>query len=289
MGLRDYVKQISPPWLIGPGSGAVLPAAAGVAERFMYSLAFGLDALAQKVEDAIKMRFPGVGDPSALATIGDDRRITRGIGESDADYSERLRYWLVTWRWAGTARGVLSNVYAYVGVKPRTQVVLDGAGQSVWNYINQGADAFATPSTSHRVPKNWTWDAEVFVKRRWLIIDAANWLTTTFWITSNASWGNGGITWGDPFSMGFDALPAVLATLKTIVRQWQSADTRYQWIVVTYDGNLFPYNGAAGAATLPNSTWGHWSKIDATTTPARPCRVDSRTNMARYIAVDAPW
>ena len=49
MGLRDYVKQISPPWLIGPGSGAVLPAAAGVAERFMYSLAFGLDALAQKV------------------------------------------------------------------------------------------------------------------------------------------------------------------------------------------------------------------------------------------------
>lgn len=287
MGIRDFVRDISPPWLIGPGTpNTVLPASAGIAERFLYSLAFGMDALAQKVDDAIEMRFPGRGDPSALPVIGDDRQITRGIGESNADYAERLQYWLTTWRWAGTARGVLANVYAYVGARPRTQVVLDGDGQSVWNFINGGASAFATPTTSHRVPKNWTWDNETFVKRRWLIIDGVGDYT---WATAGNIWGDPGLVWGTSRSIGFLESPAIFSTIKSIVRQWQSADARYQWLIVNYVGTWYPYNAPAGSPLLPDATWEHWSKIDTTTTPARPCRVEARFGGSFFVAIDTPW
>lgn len=284
MGIRDFVKAISPPWLIGPGTpNTTLPASAGVAERYMYSLAFGCDALAQKVEDAIKMRFPGVGDPSALPQIGADRRITRGFAESDADYSGRLTRWLTTWRYAGAPRGVLEAVAGYVwSVAPRVLSVLDEPSKTRWDVLPEGSLPNDSPTVSRVTPKNWTWDVYAYVKRRWLVIDAENFSTAQKWCNSTLLFGDPGLLFGSAHSWGFDEPAEVFTTLRTLVRDWASADTRYQWLIVNYSATLFSPTAPAGSPLLPATTWTTWSIIQA---GVRPVRYYGRTSGARFVAV----
>jgi hypothetical protein len=291
MGLRDYVKQISPPWLVGPGNGSVLPAAAGVAERFMYSLAFGLDALAQKVEDAIKMRFPSIGDPSSLPQIGNDRQIVRGIGESDASYSTRLNLWLDTWRLAGEARGVLEVIAGFVQVEPRIMSVMVSplANKATWYFLAEGDDYNAAPTKMFQTPINWVWDTDSFVKRKWIVIDAGNFSIPNYWVADSGFWGMAGLNYGDDLSIAMNRPPSTFATLRDLAKRWQSADTRTQWIVINYLSGMFDQYDPPGSASLPDATWAHWSKIDTASTPARPIRIPSRSQDAWYVAVQAPW
>lgn len=283
MGIRDFVKAISPPWLIGPGTPSVpLPAAAGVAERFLYALSLGGDYLAQKVEDAIKMRFPGVGDPSALAQISDDRLIVRGFAESDVDYAARLRRWLTTWRYAGAARGVLEAVAGYIGVRPRVQSILDGALQSVWDVLSENAEPNATPDTYHVTPENWNWDNIEYVGRRWLVLDGTNISTGNLWVNANWFWGMG--TWGMAnMSLGMTSNSQVFSTIRSLVNSWRSAGTRYQWCVVNFDPTWYDHTLPPGDPLLPDASWETWSKIDASS--ARPVRVESRHVNSRFFNI----
>lgn len=281
MGIRDLVKAISPPWLIGTGTvGAPLPAVAGIAERFMYSIAIGSDLLISKIEQAIWLRFPGYLNASSLAQLGEDREITRGLEESDDSYAARLRAWLDTWRRAGTAWGVLGSVYAYLPVRARTQSVLEGHGQSVWDVIPAGQALTAAPVTHHVSPPNWYWDHLGYPQRRWLVLDHAE--GATAWVQpldafgSGKTWGDTSITWGllYPLGLGDD--------LRTLVKQWKSAATRYPWIMILMDLSWGDWSATyPDPTTLPDPSWETWSKIDAS--GARPARVSSRFADARYL------
>lgn len=281
MGIRDLVKSISPPWLIGPGTPSVpLPANAGIAERFMYSIAVGSDLLAQKATEAIQLRFPGYLNPTSLAQIGSDRVIARGIGETDASYAERLRLWLDTWRLAGTAWGVLQAIDAYLPVRARTQSILAGAGYSVWDIIAQGQDPATAPTTHHVTPPNWYWDHLGYIQRRWLVIDHSD--GATAWVQPFGNFG-GGSTWGtNAGSWGLDALASIAPTLRGLVATWKSASTRYPWIMILIDESWGDWSAAyPDPTTLPDPSWETWSKIDAS--GARPARVPSRFADARYV------
>lgn len=282
MGIRDLVKVISPPWLVGPGTpNTPLPDGAGIAERFLYAIGIQSDFLIYKVQEAIKLRFPGYSNASSLAILGNDRVILRGYAETDASYAERLRIWLDTWRHAGSARGVMQAVASYLPVNPGIRSVLDGddvSDASVWDVFAFGQDPTTAPTTYHISPKNWHWDALGWVKRRWLII------LTQGWAPFGPNYADPGATWGDvSISWGLAIPPDRAVALRQIVRTWKGGGTRYPWIIALLDPALFdPSSIYPDPTTLPDPSFGTWSKID--TSGARPARVSSRFADARYIS-----
>jgi hypothetical protein len=99
--LKDYqAKTLAPGWLQDP---------AGLA--FLGALGARKDALVALAKEAVKARLPTFAPDDALAEIGRDRDIERGPGEPDASYRARLRIAHDTWRWAGTAYGILLELY----------------------------------------------------------------------------------------------------------------------------------------------------------------------------------
>ena len=279
MGIRDLVKAISPPWLVGPGTPSTpLPAGAGIAERYVYAIAVQSDLLIAKVQDAIKLRFPGYLNASSLAQIGSDRAILRGYVETDDSYAARLRAWLDTWRHAGAARGVLQAVASYLPSNPGVRSVLEGAASySVWDVLAPGQDPSTAPTTYHVTPANWAWDALGWVKRRWLVLEA------TGWAPIGPDYAAPGVVWGDPSLSWGMSVPAERAeALRGLVRTWKGGGTRYPWIIVSYDAALFDPSAGYPDPAMPDPTWGYWSTID--TSGARPARVSSRSVDARYIS-----
>ena len=112
MPFRDSVKDFSPPWLAND-TPASTGYAGGQGGRFMYTLGLMTDTNLEKLNQAMKAHMPGVGTPTALPLLGDDRLIERGLTESDEAYATRLSGAFDAWRSAGTDRGVLTQVLDY--------------------------------------------------------------------------------------------------------------------------------------------------------------------------------
>jgi hypothetical protein len=96
-------------------------------------------------------------------------------------------------------------------------------------------------------------------------------------VSPGPSWGSPGMVWGDPTrSWGLANPPGVMAGVREILREWQSAHSLYVDIVLVFSGGT----GAAGedfspystsGAGNPDGTWEHFSKIDGSgnSVPAR--------------------
>ena len=282
IAIRDFIKAISPPWLIGPGKpGVPLPSGAGVGERYMYSIGLAADLLGEKILSAVKFKFPGYLGFSSLEAIGADRAIARGLGEPDVSYATRLRAWLTTWRYAGSARGVIESVASYlIQTKPAIGSVLEGAGQSVWDELAEGAAYDSAPTTTHVTPKNWTWDSLGWVRRRWLIIRDRNDATSTAWATSTKQFGDGTMVGDATISMGFNQPSATFQAIRDMVDVWKGAGTRYWWVIVNFIPGDFVSTLAPGSSHLPNVTLENWSRIDIVA--FRGLRTPSRLDTARY-------
>lgn len=302
MALVDFVKAISPPWLVGRVTPNVpLPQAAGVSERFLYALAEGLDYVAEKITQAIAMRFPGLGDASALPELARDRRITQGFAETNAAYERRLVRWLDTWRRAGTPASVIESVSYYVGVQPKITSVLQcvtyGMDSARYDVLAESTPASGYPTTVYE-PLNWFWDrhfgasyvatdSEKWLRRRWLVIAYKNTTTTQTWVTATRTFGDGIATLGaSGYCVGMVGNPIVFSDLCALAKTWKSAGARYWWIIVNFSTNPLKYDPAEapGSANLPDVTWQNWSKID--TSGVRPVRVPSRFSDSRFIACE---
>jgi len=97
MTYRDYEPEISPPWLRGR-----------YGEAWAHVLGLAKDAIAEGAHQAVKLRLLGGCPEDALPYAGEDRQIERVPGESASSYRNRLLRAFVTWRLAGTNKGVLS-------------------------------------------------------------------------------------------------------------------------------------------------------------------------------------
>lgn len=158
---RDAVKQYSPPWL-----------ANGFGERFLYNLGLGMDALLEKMNQAMRARMPTLCDASALPLIGSDRLIAQGPNEPTANYRVRLQKAFDSWQQSGTRRSVLQQVLAYVSnpanvpgsYMPSAAIVsvaktVAGVGsEASWDTYYYGDDTSKPPSHRRVVPCNWNWD-----------------------------------------------------------------------------------------------------------------------------------
>jgi len=99
---RDTLKRITPPWL-----------QLGTAWRILYALAVQIDAAGDAVNAGVKLRFPNVYTAESLPNIGRERRIRRGLTESDENYAARLRRWFEDHRRRGGPYALLEQLYAH--------------------------------------------------------------------------------------------------------------------------------------------------------------------------------
>lgn len=173
-GYRTRFYSFVPPWL-----------ATDNGEKYMYTLELSRDVLYDMGDQAIKLRFPGVGDPSQIPFLAFDRNLTQGPAESDASFTLRLSLAFQTWALAGSARAVLLNLQAYMqGLQPGVPAAYPLATivgkfggpphtHALWQQLYQG-DALGTiPARTVITPSNFEWDGNQRPWWQWLVLPMA--------------------------------------------------------------------------------------------------------------------
>ena len=155
----------------------------GVAERYMYTLQLCTDLLLEKMNEAIRFRFPGNGaDPSQLPYLANDRVLVQGPAEPDATFAVRLSQAFNTWGLAGSSRAVLSQIQAYAqnlqpgvpATNPLAMIVSGSySGYANWWIQYQGDALGATPTLQREAPSNFDWNGQLQPWRSWLILPMA--------------------------------------------------------------------------------------------------------------------
>lgn len=214
MTLRQSIYRISPPWLQDDVGGSILR-----------SIGTTLDGLAARTNEAVKLRFPEVTTPTALGYIGNDRLIERPPNQTSQGYAKQLREAFDTWRNAGGARTILTQLRLYF--TPATAPVMRAvSNNAVWHEINNITGVV----TRTEVGDNWNWDGNPRWWRGWIIIQGSGFWNLDYW-DNIGTWGDGGV-WGSDMSEG-DA-----TSLNRIVKKWKPANVIAQ-IIVTFNSTLF--------------------------------------------------
>jgi hypothetical protein len=242
---RGVVQELSPPWLAGDQG-----------YRFTYSaIGVPLDALAEYLRIGVLQRFPSKAQGAALPFIGSDLKIIRGFRESDDAYIPRLQHAVPTWRLAGNAQTLLTELAAYFSpTPPIIRYVVNGTYLSGnrftdwWTIQNGVISHYRTPDTF--AGNNWNWDGQTDQIRFWIIIYRNEGFTPWFWGDGHY-WG-GGQSWG--YEENFTENFAVDA--RNFIQQWKAAGS-HAWIsgglIVTGDATLLDPTGSG--AGYPDGTW----------------------------------
>ena len=167
---RDVIKSLSPPWL-----------ADGIAEKILYAIGLGGDAVLEKLNQAIRARLPGRCDPSALPLLGNDRVMAQGPNESNSAFSIRLKKAFDTWQRAGARRSVLQQVLGYVAnpnnVSTTGQVPIGaivgstpGGAYATWDVFYSTSDTSQPPHHQRVAPANWNWDGKYGASQAYLVL-----------------------------------------------------------------------------------------------------------------------
>jgi len=273
---REAIGALAPPWL-----------GKDTAERLLYDLGLGADALLEKLNQAMRAHMPGAGDPSALPLLATDRVLIRGPSETDAAFALRLTQSFDAWQHAGARRSVMAQELGYVsgweavaaGQVPRAVIVSNSAevfAASSWDTFYNTSDTSQQPAHVRVLPLNWNWDNINQPWRAWLVL----FFEAGSAIAPEGAWGGG--VWGDGGAWGLTESPTTWSTLRTLLRTWKSARTFYPWLIVCFNGDdggpgdeLSP-NSTPGAGN-PDGTWGRWSKVVA------GVRVPSRSPNCRFV------
>lgn len=262
MSFFESFQKLVPSWLSADDGGKVLA-----------SLALIKDDFVARAKLALLARFPNYApDDAALAAIGRDRRIMRGINEPAASYATREVRYLDDHIRRGNPFAMLEQLQAYLQA-PCVVRTVDRRG----NWYSIAADG--TKST-HMAAGNWTWDDQPtsLWARFWVIIYPAG--GTNPWAPSGAHLNDAGL-WGDDklghanLSIGTTATQDQIATVKAIIRDWKPAGSNCEWAIIAFDATSF---SPTGALTDPGGLWGNWS--DGSGHPVR-------LSMARYWAIGA--
>lgn len=256
MNFRELRKSMGPAWLTS-GEGGL----AG------YALDLMRDALMQRVYLGALAGMPQNGPngetapEDALARMGQDRRVFRGINETAASYALRLTQWLVDRRAAGSAYALMKKLHEYTGTTHGCSFrTVDNRG----NWFSRAADGTETASLN---TGNWNWDGNTAARSRfWVIVYPG-----TLWTEGADSWGAVG-AWGSAGPWGCDVTQEQVRTMQAIVADWKPDGTQCQNIILAFDDASFN-----PASPEPDGNWGGWSKV------VSGVRVPSRLSTARYL------
>lgn len=240
MSFAEWMLKWSPRWLKG-----------GDGEKVIGSLGLLLDDFAARARAGLLARFPGYADDEALAALGRDRKIVRGINEPSAAYAARLSLALDALKTRGNAYTLLEQIRAYLQA-PCVVRIVDRRG----NWWTIEADGSYTSNVDTGL---WNWDGGSLANwaRFWLIIYPVG--GTTPWAPSG-NWGDATL-WGDgkwghsDRTIGTTATVDQVAAVRQIVRDWSPRHAVCEWIIIAFDPASFSPSGS----TDPAGTWGTWS------------------------------
>jgi hypothetical protein len=255
-------KRMGPSWLVRDGDGKLVG----------LSLDMFKDSLVELAREGLLARFPqndpyGATAPEdALAALGRDRRIVRGISEPAVRYAARLLRWLDDWKTAGNPFALMQQLAGYTGPGPSFRTV-DVRG----NWYTRAVDGTLSAAINRA---NWDWDSDPYALTRW----------SRFWVIiyPNGLWSpeptfGSGQVFGDPtLTIGTTATPEEVASVKAIVADWKPAGTRCVNIIIAFDSTSFDPTQPRDGTGLPDGTWGNWSKR------VGQVRSASRLSTARY-------
>ena len=184
------------------------------------------------------------GPDDALAALGRDRGVVRGIAETSKSYAYRLTQWLVDARTRGTAFTMMKVLHDYCDsarVHGMSFRVVDVRG----NWFSRSPSGIETSVLN---TGNWDWDGDpARWSRFWVIIYPG-----TLWTPTSQTWGTAG-NWGAATSTwGSTTITTEQAsTMRAIVDEWKPAGTRCQHIILALDPSSFD-----PAAPEPDGLWG---------------------------------
>lgn len=261
---RDAIKALSPPWL-----------AEYWGERLMYIFGVVQDAAMQATQDGGAARFPSKAPDDALQFIGADRGIARGFAEPGDSYIARLLLWLDSWKHAGSAYGLLPQLWGYF--IPFYIDMLAVTNWELWYELPAGTLGDPRQAITLTAGSGWDWDGLATAWWRfWVVLYPASVTPAPF--ATDGNWGDAG-DWGDGGTWGTTATVEQVSEVRAIVRQWSAAHNARGdgasgalWIIIAFDNASFHI----GNANLPDGAWGPWSKTSA------GVRVQSRLSTARY-------
>ena len=199
-----------------------------------------------KIEDAFVDRarlgrlaaFPEYAPDDALALLGRQRGIVRGIAEPAEAYAARLIRYLDYHRVQGNPYALHAQLRAYLQADVPIRTV-DRAG----NWFTTDYDGTKSALIAQA---NWSWDALPASQwsRFWVVIYAFD--GVPFSVSTAGSWPTGG-------TIGTSATPEQVATVRGIVRDWKPAGTTCEWIIIAFDPLSFN-----PAAPEPDGTWANF-------------------------------
>lgn len=253
-------RFLAPRWLLEGDGGLVGYALDVIKDEFVERVYLGLLARLPQNDSTGDVTAPS----DALAAMGRDRRVVRGINETDVSYAARLIAWLDDRKTAGNPFALMQKLSEYTGNTGCSFRTVDAAG----NWYSRAVDGTRSLKIAQA---NWNWDSSISAtqwSRFWVIIYPG-----TLW-TQGQEWGNGATQdWGDDgHTWGSTATPDQIATVKFIVNDWKPAGTKCVNIILAFDSASFD-----PTAPEPDGLWGHWSKVVA------GVQVPARLSTARYI------
>lgn len=249
---RTLRPFMGPPWLTK-----------GEGELVGYSLDLMRDAFIQRLFLGLLCRFPETAPTDALAAIGRQRRVVRGINETAESYVARLLVWLDDRKRQGNPYALMQKLAEYTGPVPSWRTV-DRRG----NWYSRAADGTETALLNQA---NWDWDGvlgEPKWSRFWVIM-----YPNGFYDDQTSEWGDSGAQdWGDRDrgTWGTTAPPDQVQMIRALVSDWKIAGTRCVSIVEALDPSSFDPTAAVDSTGMPDGLWLGWSKnVGGVQVPAR--------------------
>ena len=251
MQVRDLVKSIVPWWLPDVGY------------RVLYGIGVMVDLCVEWATQGIQARMPGKGTPTALPSIGEDRRIIRGIDDTDAQYGARLIEFRERWKRAGSIDAVARIVHEYLPGRPQVRVVT-----RFGKWCNVSTSGVVTLSTN--VAELFDWDSMSHPEKRyawsdmWIIVYPVGTFTA-------GNWGTGdGQLWGsNSLAFGMTAQVEHMRTLRTLIDEWKAAHSKV--VAVIFASNLTQFDPDLIGSMMPDGWWGNYSKrVGGNSVAARP-------------------
>lgn len=235
---RELRQAIAARWLLEDEGGLV-----------GYSLDLIKDAFVERTRLGLLIRFPeqdprGTPAPDdALAAMGRDRRVVRGISEPSASYVRRLKAWLDDRKTAGNAFALMQRLAEYLGSGVSFRVV-DNAGN--WYSRDTAGNRTLVIGAA-----NWNWDGLTAQWARfWVIIYPGTlWTRTPAWDAVGTAWDSTGGT------LESTATPEQVATVRALIADWKPAGTTCVNVIVAFDPASFN-----PASPEPNGFWGSVSR-----------------------------
>lgn len=213
--IRDALRQRLPRWLRGTYAG-----------RIAYAIGQHADTILDLTIDGLHSWFPGLTTDYNLDAHGRQRRIRRGLSESDVTYAARLLRWLDDHPQRGGPYAMLRQLHAFYAPSNFRIELVNISGRRYLMQSNGTITRDDLPTSGD--PIYWAPDNPAKWARWWLFLfvpDPPD---------NEGLWGDPGL-WGDGGLWGVELTAEELDLYQVVPSEWKAAHAEGR-VVILGDG-----------------------------------------------------